>query len=655
MQKMNLRKTDTRGIFMKCMSFAVLLSVIYMLPSLALCANADRYFNQAEMAGYSVPNSDNGDTFYVDTKNGLDTNNGLSESLAFKTLAKALDKYRSNKVVGGDVIKIKAGIYRETLSLSMTSEQSSSLTTDKPLIIGPYGDGEVIIDPSPTPTNWTQYNSNIFVADWTHSPESPWAVILNDDFKRYRDKRTLEELTTLGFWYYDTNNKKIYIHTGGVNPAQMDPVITYYNRSAEHYAIKLNGYSHIRVYGLTLRGAARYGVTDYAGILGEDVIIEKCTIKYNNQNGVRLFSSRSKLIKNHIHGNMLYNWPRGRIYGADGGWGQGATISNYGLASGNISHDNGGEGIGIYGGSGHTVFEDNISYDNYSVGLYLDNAPYCTFRRNFVYSHDPDPRDLAETWQLPQWIQDGGTSTIDANLRKIFARMRQEGIMTGDEKATNPIAQGVGHKIYNNIIIGARRGYLHYNNSTGSGLRNYIIANNTIVLPSIPGDYGQYAGMIISNNGGNNTGTVIKNNIIYSPTSDPIIILSNGNLTTGIELDKNLYFAPNNVTPFLIGSYPSEVNVSFENWKQSIFQNGDTQSLFADPLFSGNTGEFAVTNYSLLAQSPARGIGVIFTDFSEDFEGLERGALWDLGAMSFSSTGEATIPDGPNNLRILLR
>lgn len=616
---------------------------------------AGTYYDPSEMATYSVADSVSGDTFYVDTNSGSDSNNGLSSEAAFKTLSHAFDRYRSNYVIGGDVVKIKAGIYRESLALSFVAGQVASLSSETPLIIGPYGDGEVIVDPSSTPQSWTAHDANIFWAAWS-GPYPPWAVVLDDDFKACRDKQALEDLTAYGLWWYDSENEKIYIHTTGTDPTTLDPVITYNYTSAEQYALKLNGYSHIKVYGITFRGAARYGITDYNATPGTNITIEKCTIKHNNGNGVRLFSSYSFLTKNHIYGNMLYCWPRGRIYAGNGGWGQGATISNYGVASGNYSHDNGGEGIGVYGGSGYTEFYDNISANNWSVGLYLDNAPQCYFYRNLVYSSNPDETDIVEEWQLPQWIIDAGAGTISSETTKIIARLRQFAINIGDESATNPTAQGINHRVYNNILIGGREGFGNYGQATGSGLKNYYIVSNTIVMPTVNAAYGKFYGIRVDSNNVNNNGSIIKNNLVIAPVNvtDPLVHSDTGEWV-GVSLDNNLYYAVTGTTPFEAGSYPDEVQYNFADWKTQTSQ--DANSVNADPGVDNSswsstraTEILALTGIDITdyipasAESASVDIGATLgSPYHLDFDGNARGDVYDAGAFEFGSSAPGTL------------
>lgn len=634
-----LRNKKIQKIF-----FSTLFLIIFCMINLKTNA-AGIYFDEAEIISYSIPNSIVGDTFYVDTINGSDSYNGLSPSFTsgtsgpFKTLTKCFDRYRSNNVMGGDVVKIKAGIYRESLVLAFTASQISSLAESSPLTIGPYGDGEVIIDPSPTPQTWTAYDSNIYWADWSNATYPPQAVIMENNFKAYRDKQALEDLTQKGFWYFDPVARRIYVHTDGIDPMTLDPVVTYNYSSAENYAVNTSGYSYIHLYGLTMRGAAKYGYTDYPGGVGAK--LENCTVKWNNGNGLRIFGTYGVLRKNHIWGNMLYAWPRGRRYAANGGWGQGATIGGYGLAEGNIVHDNGGEGMGVYGGTGHVIFQDNIVYDNWSVGLYLDNASYCTFQRNFIYSHDPDVSDIVEQWQLPTWIIDAGASTITVETNKIVARLRQEGIMAGDESATNPVAQSIGFKAVNNIIIGARRGFTTYGQATGSGLNNYTIAGNTIIMPKVAPSYGAYAGIAIYSSI-NNANSVIKNNIVYSNapngSTQPLVNFASNAAISGVDFNNNLYYSVNSATPFKSGSYPNEVEYGFDNWRKYVPSGFETNSIYANPLFIGIPGSFKMADYQISPESLAINSGAFVASENTDFFGITRpvGSAMDIGAFEYS-------------------
>ena len=279
----------------------------------------------------------------------------------------------------------------------------------------------------------------------------------------------------------------------------------------------------------------------------------------------------------------------------------------------------------------------------------MDSAPYCTFQRNLVYSNNPDVADIVETWQLPAWIIAAGEATITAEKNKIKARQRQEGIMVGDESATNVIAQSKGFKALNNIIIGARRGLTTYGQAIGAGLNNYTVAGNTIIMPNILPVYGDFAGMTLYPSA-NNTNSVVSNNIIYSyaPTgqTQPLMNFGNSSTMSGVAFDNNLYYSVNGTTPFKSGSYPNEKLYNFTNWKSYAPKGYDTNSLYTDPLFAGTPGSFAPADYAIALLSPAKDAGAdLSSTFTTDFLGNTRNKF-DIGALEYdtSKTNTNTAP-----------
>lgn len=617
-----------------------LIAFLFFMPCVVF---ANTYYDPSTL-GQLTPPSTNGITYYVDPVNGDDSRtSAVAQNIdtPWKTIAHAFYNYYDRNSAGNGIrVLLKSGIYRESVVFPNSWTHGTSYETG--IILAAAGDGEVIIDPSHTPTSgWAAYDANIYYVEWPSAPTLfPWAVILNDDFKSFRPVEEFGDLDAYGEWFYNTETYILYIHTAGVDPATLDPIITEVDadRSLEQYPIKGQGIPYITVSGLTLRGGGKYGFTDYKGApQGDHVKVEHCCIKFNNSNGARIFSSYSIFDRNYFYANMLFNWPRGRIWGSSGGWGQGATISNYGTATGNIAEENGGEGIGIYGGDGYTTFENNISSNNYSVGLYLDNAPYCTFKYNFVYAATPDLADRIDTWMLP------GGSTLDS----IAGRMTQYGILVGDESATNPTAQGVGHIIDSNIIIGGRSGFGTYGQATGSGLKSYIIVNNTIILPTADAVYGEFYGMYIDSNNTNNTGTIIQNNIVYRKTgvTEPLMGSDSG-AWVGITLDNNIYYAVDGSDLFSIGAYPSQAYYNFSNWQTQTSQ--DANSSYTDPSLGDvgwSSSKFAeietLTGIDLTSYAPTDTTGDgsdLGSSYNTDFDGRTR-TSWTVGALEYGAPG----------------
>lgn len=223
--------------------------------------------------------------------------------------------------------------------------------------------------------------------------------------------------------------------------------------------------------------------------------------------------------------------------------------------------------------------------------------------------------------------------------------------MVGDESATNPTAQSIGFKALNNIIIGARRGFTTYGQATGAGLNNYTVAGNTIIMPNISPVYGDFAGMTLYPSA-NNTGSVVKNNIIYSyaPTgqTQPLMNFGNSSTMSGVAFDNNLYYSVNGTTQFKSGTYPNEQLYNFTDWKSYVPTGYDANSLYADPLFVGTPGSFTPANYAIAILSPAKEAGAdLSSTFTTDFLGNTR-SVYDVGALEYGASAPSCI-DGVQN------
>ena len=77
-----------------------------------------------------------GTTYYVDSKSGSDSNDGTSESKAFKTL----DKVNALDLEPGDTVLLKKGSVFEDQALQFTKEDSG--TAEAPVKISTYGEGD---------------------------------------------------------------------------------------------------------------------------------------------------------------------------------------------------------------------------------------------------------------------------------------------------------------------------------------------------------------------------------------------------------------------------------------------------------------------------------------------------------------------------------
>src|SRR5258708_24622577 len=121
--------------------------------------------------------------------------------------------------------------------------------------------------------------------------------------------------------------------------------------------------------------------------------------------------------------------------------------------------------------------------------------------------------------------------------------------MTADEKySRTPPANLSDVLVANNLILNCRRGFDHYAQAAGSGLKQVRVLHNTIVVPDADGPDEAYVGMRLPWNGGHNSDSVIENNVVYA-TAPGTYLLSGGDADrgaadafAGLRLHHNLWF-----------------------------------------------------------------------------------------------------------------
>jgi len=592
-----------------------------------------RYWDPAEVATLSVPDSTTGATYYVDGAAGSDGNDGTSPAKAFKTIAKAV-----SVVVAGDTVRIRAGFYREGINVQTSGEPG------KPITFGPYGDGEVILDGSPEVKGWTVDAGKIWKVKLSFKPigvvvsETPLKEVSHGQTQLVPIEGKAGVTEGSGKWYFDDPTQTLYADMGAAlgdgDPNQADIIVPKDDGAQEH--VYFYNASNIRFYGLTIRGSGAAGVWGY----GSDVTVESCDIKFNGKAGVVFQEPGAKnnaVLKSHIYHNILLNWPRGNNENTGGGWPSAiGAYANLGMiARGNVVHKNGGEGILTYGTeagvqSGQVIIEDNVVYDNWSVNVYIDNQPGCVVRRNFIYDHAPSFDDL---------LAKNSYMTDD-----VGRKLTPQGVMLADEEwssdATNGYANLAGTKVYDNIIASCKVGIRDYAEGSSAeanhGLKDTLIANNTILLPQYQSpDYN--AGIYLGDNGSNNTGSFVVNNIIYGFGVGQLVYLSQSSGITGVTFDNNVYFATSGADAAF------EPGGNFDGFKAAS-PSWDSASIFADPQLaapSSYTGAmiFDPKGASIGASSPAVGRGAAQSGFAEDFYGAPLASPWDVGAVQHDDMG----------------
>ena len=538
-----------------------------------------------------------GRDWYVDIKKGSDEGGDGTSLSPWRTIGKGI-----NSLSPGDALLISAGIYRERLNISKGG------TEERRILIGPKGDGEVIIDPSVELKEWSVYDATRGVYQ-ANCPFKPTAVVVDE--KPFYPEFPLSNVNS-GTWFYDNNKKTIYVCIpGGENPASHE--IGVISDDKDQNGILAFDCNYITFYGLNVRYAGGRGIV----ISGNNNRVERCTFEFNGCGGVSIAGETSKnnqVVKNHIFYNFMRNWPRGRY--KSGGWGAGAYSHDAVNTQfiGNVVHNNGGEGLLTYGGQGGTTFRDNVVYDNWSVNIYIDNQPNGIIERNFIFCHDPNQNDL---------YNNGDDNPSDG---KNFRRLRAIGIMTADEDySLNPPANLNNILIANNIIIDCRMGISHNAEVHSSGLKNVLFAHNTIIIPNSKGIDEEYVGIKVPYNNGNNVNTIYRDNIIYAshPQTYLLAIETNplglGNNLTGVTFDHNLWYHASREMPFHIWSQlANNFDTNFKAWQKS-----NPTDLYADPMLNGVSG-YSAQKAELKTGSPAINAGLFIEKIAEDYYNRQR-------------------------------
>jgi hypothetical protein len=575
----------------------------------------------------TVAPSSTGTTYYVDAKAGSDANTGTSATSAFATIAKAI-----GRIAPGDTVLIRAGLYREGIDLS----NAPSGTAAKPITFGSYGDGEVIVDGSAKVSGWSRVSGSVWKAPVAFTPIA--AVVNEVPLKQTYDGAAAVTPGS-GKWFYDASAKTVTADFGSTSPDSADIVVPNDDGAQPH--VYFNG-SYYTFKGLTIRGSGSNGIWGY----GSHVTVERCNIKFNGKAAVSFQGAGdtdNAVLYTQAYHNVLLNWPRGNNGFAESGGGWAGSIVWYAnlrpLARGNIVWMNGGEGILSYGteagiSSGSALFEQNVVYDNWSVNMYFDNQPNDVARNNIIFNHPVDTRT---------WLKTGSTWPWNELYKYTVCLMLADEQNSSD--ATNHHANLANTQVYNNLIAGCRIGIRDYAEGDSDtvkyhGLRNTLIANNTIILPAAPLPNTDTVGIFLQDNstpgGANrNANSFIQNNVIYGFADAPLIWIQNQKALSGITLNNNVYYSAY-ATPLRSGFDASVQNVGFAAWRS--LTGADGASLFADPLLvdasafqASGSAPYDYRKADLGTSSPARGAGTAQSAFSTSLTGATRSA-WNAGA-----------------------
>ncbi|MGZ3825675.1 MAG: right-handed parallel beta-helix repeat-containing protein, partial [Bdellovibrio sp.] len=255
-------------------------------------------------------------------------------------------------------------------------------------------------------------------------------------------------------------------------------------------------------------------------------------------------------------------------------------ITSYATIRRNKVFNNWGEGLSCYEAD-HCLIEDNIVYDNWTINFYLSDATNALVQRNIIYVSTAPAIPTRNNTHPP--------------------------LLLADETASVP--RSSGNTIINNFIFNTSFSAFGWTIVANSGLKNVLIANNTIVDGDM--EIGGGAGSSVTH-----SNSQIRNNIILGRSSS-------------VATTAGLTFSNNNwaVTPSLAGS---------------------SSDVVGDPRIArtGPTGPGALTGdyFKILAGSPVIDAAMPLTNVPEDFFKVSRGTKPDIGGHELSSSTSTTTP-----------
>jgi parallel beta-helix repeat protein len=471
-------------------------------------------------------------TYYVDSANGNDSNNGNSPSSPWKTLA----KINSSKFMPGDVILLRReSLWREQLNFPSSGSASA------PIVIDSYGSGNLPVisgaDLVP-PESWSGCDA-CGPHIWQAKADVKANVVIFDGTKGNK-KVSTSELSSPGDWFWDSNS--LYVFSGE------KPSIAYQHPGIETGArpsgLNLTGISNVTVKNIAMSGANAIPYGEGAGIwaitvhldgptpdslhfshlivsngAGDGIHIEnanRCSVDsvlvHDNEGaGIELHHSNGKfpitsgsITNNEIHHNgfngiFVVGCPRAErcrsVVYPDGLIVTGIQIT------GNKVHDN---GAGIYlHETNDSVISGNVSYSNtnttrkgegYCVGL--SGSSSNIVEKNDCYKARLSGIELSIDTGRPPFgssenvlrynvVHDDGTHGIFTNYVPSQHNRILHNLIYNHPQGSCIMANYMRHEIDNNTCYNSRIGIHLYVSSTTRQTGDISVKNNIIVKSSL--------------------------------------------------------------------------------------------------------------------------------------------------------------------------
>ena len=503
---------------------------------------------------------------YVNGTTGSDSNPGTS-SKPLKTIGAAVSMAESNNHASiGTKVTIEAGTYRESITMSHSSKDTSL-----PITIEAATNGTVIVSGATVYTGWSEYSANksIYTTSWTHDWGTCPQLVSTCPFQQEITMRqelvavngtVLTQVLSLtqmmeGTFYVDESSALIYVWPA--TGTDMSTATVEAGTSSSILSIQHKSYIVIR--GLTFQYTNTCHANAAVSVTGESTNIEfdTDTFQWNNGQGLS------------INNPVTYFTVENSVaqHNGDSGFQESTTL--YGLwQSDTTSYNNWRGAQGGYYVCNTAGLHAWLVHDDTINGLTV------SFNESYGIHWDTDNASISAS---------GIIST--GNLRSGIFLEKNEGPITLN---TSYICNHTGAQVVGGLVL---------RNSEDVSLTNSVLMNNApaaIIMIGVKGGIevtnwqtGKTTNVVTQNF--TNTGNTIQGN------SSSQSLFTDGYLndsdwtsfqTTLVSKNNTWWNADNSTTPFTVPSPKDWTGDNFSSWKSLTTQ--DSSSSFKAP--SGNPG-----------------------------------------------------------------
>lgn len=571
-------------------------------------------------------------SFYV-ANNGSDTNDGTF-LYPFKTINRAVSVAEA-----GDTIYVRGGEYKEMNGLLNQLRINKSGQSGFPIVIKNYEAEKPIINQTKQITsNWSNYSGYIYVATVPNEIISghpnygnpiPISIVTIDTSLLY-SASSLASMTK-GSFYQDGANLYVWTPYDDSPENHIFGMIKDFLESADWHeaaGVYITG-DYIEMSGFEIRNSSGMGIY----CKGSYNKFTNNKILFNSSCGFKIVGTANgdiitggfdnEFSDNEVMECVLENWPRYSMPDFCPLCWAGAIAFNCcknGKILRNKVYRNHGEGISTGGAamglpsSVGLIISENELWDNYSVQIYIHGSSDCVVDKNFMYN----------TGRYPP---------VSPNLSRNLP-----GITTALETWSGSQYSHLKNNVFtNNIVVNAQCGFQFFCDYDGSGISDYIIANNTFVNS-------RWVGLWLDGFSGSSvcshTNNIIQNNI-FIKRKDWIILLVENVDSTNIFTHNLFYnYSGNQLYSWNGNNYYSLNSLFFATgqgdsciWGNPLLSNITVADSFENFVYV----DVDKDNFKLNENSPAIDKGKNISTILWDGWGTSRpqGSNYDIGAFEF--------------------